>query len=113
MKQENKNLYEGMYILSAQVTEDMRNKTLEKIEDGIKNRGGEIRKVHAQGKRRMAYAIGSHKEGYYYVLYFSLAPSLVKELWREYRLNEDLIRFLTLTAEEVKEELVYQKLPEN
>ncbi len=45
-----KNLYEGMYIISAKLSDDARiNKALEKIKHGITSRGGEVLKVHDQG----------------------------------------------------------------
>ena len=51
MKQNNPNLYEGMYIFSAQLTDDARNKAFDKVKDGISSRGGEIQKIHEQTVR--------------------------------------------------------------
>ena len=68
-----KNLYEGMYILSATLSDDARNKALDRIQNGITSRGGEILKIHAQGRKRLAYEIDGHREGYYYIIYFSEA----------------------------------------
>lgn len=112
MKEEKPRLYEGMYILSAQLTEDAKAKAFEKIKTGIENQGGVIKKVHDQGKRRLAYAIGPHREGHYYLVYFEANPSSIPELWQEYRLNENLVRFQTLTADKVVEELKFKQLVE-
>ena len=106
------NLYEGMYILSAGLSEDARQKALDKITNGISSRGGEIHKIHDQGRKRLAYEIRTKKEGYYYLLYFSAPTEAVSELWQEYHLNEDLIRFVTLRADEVKETLEFKQLAE-
>lgn len=85
------NLYEGMYVVSAALSEDARNKALEKIRAGITSRNGEILKIHDQGRRRLAYEIDGHREGIYYLIYFNLGPEGIKELWQEYHLNENLI----------------------
>lgn len=104
------NLYEGMYIISAKLSDDARHKALEKIEKGITERGGEIIKKHEQGRRRLAYEISGHREGYYYILYFNLDTSAVAELWQEYHLHEDLIRFMTLRAEQVMEKIEFKQI---
>ena len=112
MKQDTKNLYEGMYILSATLSDDARNKALDRIQNGITSRGGEIAKIHTQGRKRLAYEIDGHREGYYYIIYFEVKPSALAELWQEYHLNEDLIRFLTLRAEKVLDKIEFKSLVE-
>lgn len=110
MKDTKQNLYEGMYVLSATLSDDARMKALEKIKSGIVGRGGEILKIHEQGRRRMAFEINSRREGFYYVIYFQVRPSAITELWQEYHLNEDLIRFITLRADEVMETIEFKPL---
>lgn len=105
-------LYEGMYIISATLSEDARNKALERIEKGITERGGEIHKVHDWGRRRFAYEMEGHREGYYYIIYFTVSSAAIEELWQEYHLNEDLVRFMTLRTEEVKETIEFKTLEE-
>lgn len=109
---ERKQIYEGMYILNATLSEDARAKALERITSGITTRGGEIHKVHDQGRKKLAYEIRGSREGYYFLLYFTAPSTKLAELWKEYHLNEDLLRFLTLKTEEVKETLEFKKLPE-
>src|ERR1700722_10344291 len=110
MDQNKQNLYEGMYVISATLSDDARNKALDRIQAGITSRGGEIVKIHAQGRKRLAYDIEGHREGYYYIIYFNIKPVAVAELWQEYHLNEDLIRFLTLRADKVLEKIEFKSL---
>lgn len=110
MKKDKKCLYEGMYIISATLSEEARKKAFEKIVQGIQDKAGEIHKVHEMGRKRLAYEIGGKREGYYYVLFFSVAPHAIDELWKEYHLHEDLIRFMTLRSEGVQETLEFQPL---
>lgn len=110
MKEKKQNLYEGMYVISAKLSEDARHKALEKIEKGIKDRGGEILKLHDQGRRRLAYEINRHREGCYYIIYFNANPAIISELWQEYHLHEDLIRFITLRADKVMEKIEFKPI---
>jgi len=109
---ERKQLYEGMYILNATLSEDARQKCLDRITAGISERGGEIHKIHDQGRKKLAYEIRGLREGYYFLLYFTAPSTTLAELWREYHLNEDLLRFLTLKTDTVREKIEFQKLPE-
>jgi small subunit ribosomal protein S6 len=112
MTEHKKNLYEGMYILSATLSEDARHKALEKIQKGITERKGEIRKIHDQGRKRLAYQIDGHREGFYYLIYFEAPGAAIPELWQDYHLNEDLIRYITLRAEKVMEKIEFKSLIE-
>lgn len=112
MKEEKPNLYEGMYIISATLSEDARNKALERVQSGIKEHGGEIVKVHDFGRRRMTYEMAGHREGHYFVLYFKVKPSAITELWHEYHLNEDLVRFITLRTDKVMDKIEFKTLAE-
>lgn len=112
MKKERIHLYEGMYILNPTLSEDARKKALERITNGVTERGGEICKVYDQGRRKLAYEIRGSREGHYYLMYFKSPTNKLTELWREYHLNEDLLHFMTLQAEEVLESLEFKKLPE-
>jgi small subunit ribosomal protein S6 len=112
MSQHSQNLYEGMYIISATLSDDARQKALDKIQKGITDRKGEIVKIHDQGRRRLAYEIDGHREGYYFVIYFNLKPEGVTELWQDYHLNEDLVRFITLRTDKVMEKIEFKSLEE-
>jgi small subunit ribosomal protein S6 len=112
MSHKKPNLYEGMYVISATLSEDARNKALDKIQVGITGRGGSILKLHDQGRRKLAYQIDNHREGYYYLIYFEVLPSAITEMWQEYHLHEDLIRFITLRTEEVMEKVEFKSLVE-
>lgn len=109
-KKERRHLYEGMYILSATLSEDARKKALDKITSSITGKKGDIDRVFEQGRRKMAYEINGRREGYYYIIYFTAPSSIVADLWKEYHLNEDLIRFVTMRAEAVPENMEFKPL---
>ena len=112
MNQKTENLYEGMYLISAKLGDDMRHKAFDKLKKGIVSRGGEILKIHEQGRRRLAYEINGHREGYYYLFYFNIKPAAITELWQEYHLQEELLRFITLRTETVMEKIEFKSLGE-
>lgn len=109
-KEHRKGLYEGMYILSATLSEDSRKKAFEKITDGINEKGGEIHKIHEMGRRKLAYDIDGKREGHYYVVYFTAPTQSIIKLWEEYHLHEDLIRFATMKTEKVLETLEFKPI---
>lgn len=110
MAKQRKHLYEGMYILSATLSDDARQKALDKINSGITNRGGEIHKMFDQGRKKLAYEINGKREGHYFLLYFSTLTKNLAEMWKEYHLNEDLVRFITLRAPVVPEKIEFKPL---
>ena len=107
MKKRRIRLYEGMYILNSTLSEDARNKALEKIEKGITDREGKIIKILEWGKKRLAYSIDGKKEGFYYVIYFEIDTVTIKELWKDYHLHEDLLRYMTMETDKVLENLEF------
>ena len=110
MKESREALYEGMYILSATLSDDSRKKALDKITDGITEKKGVIHKNFEQGRKKLAYAIDGKREGFYYILYFTAPTQTIKELWKEYQLHEDLIRFMTMKVEQVPESLTFKTI---
>lgn len=110
MSKQKLQLYEGMYILSATLSDEARQKALDKITSAISERAGEIHKIHDQGRRKLTYEINGRREGYYFLIYFSVPTPSIREMWREYHLNEDLIRFLTLRTDKVLEKIEFKSV---
>ncbi len=110
MKKDRKGLYEGMYILSATLSNESRKKAFDKITEGITQKGGEIQKIHDQGRRKLCYEIKGKKEGHYYVVYFTAPTQAIIDLWKDYHLHEDLLRFMTMKAEAVLESLEFNPI---
>ena len=76
----------------------------------VTKNGGEIAKCDEIGIKSLAYEIQKHKRGYYTVLYFKVAPSSIKEIERIARLNEDLLKFLTIRYNSKKEITLWEKI---
>ena len=93
--------YELMFVLAPDLQEDGVTTSTERVSSLITNRGGEITKVDTWGRRRLAYPIRHHLDGYYAVMRFRLEPNLTDELDRNLRLTEQVLRHLIVRAEEV------------
>jgi small subunit ribosomal protein S6 len=93
--------YELMFVLAPDLQEEGVTATTERINTLITNRGGEITKVDTWGRRRMAYPIRRHVDGYYTIMRFRLESHLTEELDRNLRLTEQVMRHLIVRAEEV------------
>ena len=86
--------YETMFILKPTLTEEETVAQIESIRALIEKNGGEIVSADNVGQRELAYEIEKCKRGYYYVIYFRGNPSGIAEIERNYRINENLIRFI-------------------
>lgn len=83
---------------------------LEFFKEVITKNGGEIETCLDMGMRNLAYEIKKNKRGYYYVIYFKAQPRLIKELERNYRINEEILRFIVIKYENKKEQKAWQTL---
>ena len=111
MSHDNKrNLYEGIYIIRPNLSDEAKKRALEKITSGILATGGEIVKLHEIGRKRLAYDVENCSEGFYYLIYFQQYPGAIDHMWLEYQLHEDLLRFMTIRAHEVKETVEFKPL---
>lgn len=89
------NNYETVFLVSNKIKEDERNTLLDKITNLI-NVNGKVSKVDEIGLRKMAYEIRKHNEAYYYVVYFESDPSFISELERNYRIIDEIIKFIVV-----------------
>jgi small subunit ribosomal protein S6 len=67
---------------------------------------------HAMGMRKLAYPINKNERGYYHVIYYSIAPSSIAEIERRFRINEDLLRFVTIKYDTNREVTAWNALVE-
>lgn len=89
-------LYETTFIIDGYLQDDRQSATIARIEKIINDNKGKVLKLERLGKRRLAYEIKRKQHGYYiYVLFETLNHLLPADLDREYRLNENIIRFIT------------------
>ena len=92
--------YETLVILKAGGTEQDIARAASQIEEQIKKVGGSVQSAQNMGRRRLAFRIARQTEGCYYLMRFQAATEQIKEMERLFRLNEAIVRFVILSAEE-------------
>lgn len=102
--------YETMFILKPTLVEEEIKTRIEFFKEVITKNGGEIETCLDMGMRNLAYEIKKNKRGYYFVIYFKAQPSLILELERNYRINEEILRFIVIKYESKKEQNAWQSL---
>ena len=86
--------YELGFILNPEVSEEQTSVILERIEKIVKNYDGQVVKVNQWGRRRLAYPIEHHRDGYYVFIDMILTPETVLELDRTLKVSEEVMRHL-------------------
>jgi small subunit ribosomal protein S6 len=84
--------YEIMVILDPDLDERTVAPSLDTYLNVIRQDGGSVENVDVWGKRRLAYEINKKNEGIYAVLDITAEPASVKELDRQFTLNESIVR---------------------
>ena len=96
-------LYECVLIARNDVTQQQ----VEGIVDGIASQleidGGAMTKREYWGLRNLAYRIKKNRKGHYMLMGLDAKPAFVNEMERRLRLNEDILRFLTLSVNQIEQ----------
>ena len=93
------NKYESVIIVNPNVDEEGI-KALEKKFTDIINNDGKLEKIDNLGKRKLAYEVKKNNEGIYLVLTFAANADLIEELQRNYRITDEVIKFIVIRIEE-------------
>ncbi|HEY2474520.1 MAG TPA: 30S ribosomal protein S6 [Candidatus Cybelea sp.] len=86
--------YEVTYILRPSLEESEIEERAKAIAEIVKGQGGEVGAIERLGKKRLAYEINDAREGTYVVMGFKAGPTVSKELDRQLKLHEDVLRAL-------------------
>ena len=86
--------YELGFILNPEVSEEQTRAILERIEQIVRNYDGQTVKVNQWGRRRLAYPIQHHRDGFYVFFDMILTPETVLELDRNLKVSEEVLRHL-------------------
>ena len=93
--------YEVTYILRPSLEEADIETRITALADNLRTNGGEVvGEIERMGRRRLAYEIDDVREGYYVVMKFKGEAAQAKEIERQMRLNEDVMRHILLRLDE-------------
>ena len=83
-----------LFILDSTLTDEARESIIKKIEDLVSKNGGVIEKTDRWGMKKLQYPINYKSEGYYVLMTFEAAKTLVVEIKRIVGITDGIIRRL-------------------
>lgn len=88
--------YETVWVVNGDLPDEDIKATIDKFTKIITSQGGTLVSVDEWGRRKLAYKIEGTLRGYYILADFAGMPATVKELERNYRIDDRVIRYLTM-----------------
>ncbi len=92
--------YEIMFIVNPNAAEEEVDKINSQVESIITSGGGQIQKIEKMGKRRLAYEVDKHREGYYVLFAIVANGDIIKECERRLRVMDAVIKYITVRVDE-------------
>jgi len=100
--------YETIAILKPTLAEDDLKAVIDRTTSIIEGLGGSIIKLNHWGLKKLAYLIDKEQQGYYIYLQYAGTPEAVNEMERIYRIDDRVMKFLTVKLQDV-----FSALPED
>jgi small subunit ribosomal protein S6 len=97
------NQYETIFIIDPGLESEGAESIIEDVQNLISGSGGMVTKVDRWGKKRLAYEVRGHRDGNYVVINFESDPQFIQRLGRYYGLTEQIIKNMTVRAEDLPE----------
>lgn len=93
-------LYEELFIVKPDSTDELVDPLVEQMTQLIAKDGGNVQVVEKWGTRKLAYQVGRYLEGYYILVRFEASGITIKEIERRLRVNDLVIKYLTVRLDE-------------
>ena len=91
--------YEALYVVHPEVVADELTALMDKFQTVLTDQNAEIHKLDNWGVRKLAYPINKLERGCYVQTLFRAEPQVIAEFERRLRLDEKVLRFLTVRLE--------------
>ena len=104
------NNYETLYVLKPTLTDEETAANVAKIEEILVREGAEILATNNMGMRKLAYPVEKNERGVYTIVYFKAEGTVIAELERNLKFNEEVIKYLTVKYTKQKELTQFEKL---
>ena len=101
--------YESVLIARQDLGASQINTLVSDLSEVIKNEGGEVVKIDNWGLKNLAYRIKKNRKGYYVLLNIVAPAKAVAEYERLVRLNEDVIRYMTVKVEDFNNDVASEE----
>lgn len=94
--------YESVIIVKPQLSDGEVGEFVTKAKDLITKNGGEVVSEEKLGRRKFTHEVNHVRDGFYLYLKFKAEPKFVKVFEDALKLNEKVLRSMTMNAVEVK-----------
>ena len=101
--------YELMFIVRPDITDEDLDKLVSTLETQATNAGATVKNIERMGKRRLAYTVRKFNDGIYILFTLEGPGPVVKEIERRLRVNEPVIKFITVRIDETLKRLEKRK----
>lgn len=88
--------YETMFIVDPELGTEEIESVVEKFKGTVTSKKGHIIKLDKWGITNLAYRMGKHTKGYYVLMEFTCEPSLITELERNLKIDDRILRYVTV-----------------
>jgi small subunit ribosomal protein S6 len=103
--------YESIFILDPNAPDEIQTGLLDKFKAIVEGQGGKLVQHAKWGRRKLAYEVKKRSHGIYHLYYISHAPQAVKALESQFRLEENVLKWLSVAVEDVEaEHAAFEKL---
>jgi small subunit ribosomal protein S6 len=92
--------YEIVFIADPNLGEPEVDALAAQVQGFVEKDGGRLQKMEKWGKKRLAYDVRRHREGYYVLLVVEGSGTMVKEVERRIKVTDGIIRYLTVRVDE-------------
>jgi small subunit ribosomal protein S6 len=96
-------LYENVFIARQDISGAQVDQLADSFTQLIAEQGGQVKKREYWGLRNLAYRMNKNRKGHYILFNIEAPPAAIAELERTMRINEDVLRYLTLRIEKIDE----------
>jgi len=93
-------LYEHVFLARQDLTQAQVDALAETVAKIVTDNGGKVAKTENWGLRGLAYRIQKNRKAHYVMLDVDAPPTLVAEIERQAQINEDIIRYMTISVDE-------------
>ena len=103
------NCYETLFVVRPTLTEEEIKTQVERVKSVLEKEGAELLAADDMGMRKLAYPVQKNSRGYYTVLFYKAAGETIAELERNLKINEEVIKFLSVKYSNTKELAQFNK----
>lgn len=93
-------LYEHVIISRPDISPAQVDEIVENLTKRVQSLGGSVGRTEYWGLRNLAYRVKKNRKAHYNLLQIDAAPSVIHEIERQHRINEDILRYMSIRVDE-------------